>query len=127
MGYQRETIQTAIQRFHRRYGNRTNCSAEILVDIIGNTQQENAQPTDDHNDTENSHNETNDLSTGDQLVAENRRLRRQRLCRVCQDKDANIAMLPCGHLLCCSDCAPAMRKCPACKAIVKGTVRTFLV
>ncbi|KAK3097115.1 hypothetical protein FSP39_006497 [Pinctada imbricata] len=129
MGYQRETIQTAINQFHRRYGkgNRTNCSAEILVDIIGNTQQENAQPTDDHNDTENSHNETNDLSTGDQLVAENRRLRRQRLCRVCQDKDANIAMLPCGHLLCCSDCAPAMRKCPACKAIVKGTVRTFLV
>jgi len=37
-----------------------------------------------------------------------------------------LAFLPCGHLVCCADCAPAMRKCPICRGYVKGTVKTFL-
>ncbi|XP_048769067.1 baculoviral IAP repeat-containing protein 3-like isoform X2 [Ostrea edulis] len=61
------------------------------------------------------------------LIEENRKLKDLRLCKICLENDASIAMLPCGHLCCCADCAPAMRKCPICRQFVKGTVRTWLV
>ncbi|CAG2242596.1 unnamed protein product [Mytilus edulis] len=60
------------------------------------------------------------------LIEENRQLRDQRLCKVCLDLEASIAFLPCGHIACCIDCAPAMRKCPVCRTYVKGTVKTYL-
>nr|XP_022293847.1 baculoviral IAP repeat-containing protein 7-A-like [Crassostrea virginica]XP_022293848.1 baculoviral IAP repeat-containing protein 7-A-like [Crassostrea virginica] len=59
------------------------------------------------------------------LIDENRRLRDQRLCRICMEEDVSIAFLPCGHLCCCVHCAPAMRKCPICRSFIKGTVKTF--
>ncbi|XP_048769072.2 baculoviral IAP repeat-containing protein 2-like isoform X2 [Ostrea edulis] len=61
------------------------------------------------------------------LIEENRKLKDLRLCKICLENDASIAMLPCGHLCCCADCAPAMRKCPICRQFVKGTVKTWLV
>ncbi|XP_052097148.1 baculoviral IAP repeat-containing protein 7-like isoform X9 [Mytilus californianus] len=60
------------------------------------------------------------------LTEENRQLRDQRLCKVCLDLEASIDFLPCGHIVCCIDCAPAMRKCPVCRTYVKGTVKTYL-
>ncbi|XP_061176044.1 baculoviral IAP repeat-containing protein 3-like [Saccostrea echinata] len=59
------------------------------------------------------------------LLEENRQLREQRLCRICLEEDVAIAFLPCGHLCCCAHCAPAMRKCPICRAFIKETIRTF--
>ncbi|XP_061171127.1 baculoviral IAP repeat-containing protein 3-like [Saccostrea echinata] len=32
------------------------------------------------------------------------------MCRVCMEKKASIVFLPCGHITCCADCAPAVRK-----------------
>ncbi|XP_061193234.1 baculoviral IAP repeat-containing protein 2-like [Saccostrea echinata] len=61
------------------------------------------------------------------LIEENRKLKDLRLCKICLENEASIAMLPCGHLCCCPDCAPAMRKCPICRQFVKGTVKTWLV
>ncbi|XP_061193488.1 baculoviral IAP repeat-containing protein 3-like [Saccostrea echinata] len=59
------------------------------------------------------------------LIEENRRLKEQRLCRICMEEDVAIAFLPCGHLCCCTHCSPAMRKCPMCRAFIKGTVKTY--
>ncbi|XP_062574345.1 baculoviral IAP repeat-containing protein 3-like [Saccostrea cucullata] len=61
------------------------------------------------------------------LIEENRKLKDLRLCKICLENEASIAMLPCGHLCCCPDCAPAMRKCPICRQFVKGTVKTWMV
>jgi hypothetical protein len=47
------------------------------------------------------------------------------VCKVCCEKDVAAAFLPCGHLVCCLDCAPAMRKCPLCGELIKGTVKTY--
>ena len=66
------------------------------------------------------------VSDTESIIEENRQLKEQRLCKVCLDFEATIAFLPCGHIVCCTDCAPAMRKCPICRAHVKGTVKTFL-
>ncbi|XP_052097287.1 baculoviral IAP repeat-containing protein 7-like, partial [Mytilus californianus] len=60
------------------------------------------------------------------ILEENRQLQEQRQCKVCKEFDSTVAFLPCGHIICCTDCAPAMRKCPVCKTYVKGTVKTFL-
>lgn len=60
------------------------------------------------------------------ILEENRQLQEQRQCKVCKEFDSTVAFLPCGHIVCCTDCAPAMRKCPVCKTYVKGTVKTFL-
>ncbi|KAK3090855.1 hypothetical protein FSP39_015260 [Pinctada imbricata] len=57
---------------------------------------------------------------------ENRKLKDLTMCKICMENDINIVFLPCGHLASCSECAPAMRRCPVCRGHVKGTVRTFL-
>ncbi|XP_005161213.1 baculoviral IAP repeat-containing protein 2 isoform X1 [Danio rerio] len=63
-----------------------------------------------------------DLPMEEQL----RRLQEERTCKVCMDKEVNIVFIPCGHLVVCKECAPSLRKCPICRGMVKGTVRTFL-
>ncbi|XP_074160507.1 baculoviral IAP repeat-containing protein 2-like isoform X1 [Sminthopsis crassicaudata] len=55
-----------------------------------------------------------------------RRLQEERTCKVCMDKEVSIVFIPCGHLVVCKECAPSLRKCPICRGIIKGTVRTFL-
>lgn len=45
--------------------------------------------------------------------------------QICMEDNINIAFLSFGHLCCCANCAPAMSKCPICRAFVKGTVKTF--
>uniref|UniRef100_A0A4W2D4T7 Baculoviral IAP repeat containing 2 n=1 Tax=Bos indicus x Bos taurus TaxID=30522 RepID=A0A4W2D4T7_BOBOX len=62
------------------------------------------------------------LSLEEQL----RRLQEERTCKVCMDKEVSIVFIPCGHLVVCQECAPSLRKCPICRGIIKGTVRTFL-
>jgi len=42
-------------------------------------------------------------------------------CSVCMDKAATVAMVPCGHLCCCSKCATGLTSCPVCRAPVTKT------
>ncbi|XP_034521533.1 baculoviral IAP repeat-containing protein 3 isoform X2 [Ailuropoda melanoleuca] len=63
-----------------------------------------------------------DLPLEEQL----RRLQEERTCKVCMDREVSIVFIPCGHLVVCRDCAPSLRRCPICRAAVKGIVRTFL-
>ena len=46
--------------------------------------------------------------------------------QICMDEEVNIVLLPCGHLVSCVKCAPALRNCPICRNGIKGTVRTFM-
>jgi len=61
-----------------------------------------------------------------QLMEENRRLREARTCEVCMDSEVNTVFLPCGHLVCCDTCSPALRNCAVCRALIRGTVKVFL-
>ena len=69
---------------------------------------------------------TDDSQDPKAIKRENEELKEQTLCKVCLDNTVSIVFLPCGHLVTCADCAPAMRKCPICRALVKGTVRTYM-
>ncbi|RUS69622.1 hypothetical protein EGW08_022609, partial [Elysia chlorotica] len=60
------------------------------------------------------------------LKQKNDVLRLQTLCKICMDKEVAIVFLPCGHLVCCTECAAAMKDCPVCRSQVKGVVRAFM-
>lgn len=60
------------------------------------------------------------------LLKENTELKEQRLCKICMVADANIVFLPCGHLVSCAACAPALQLCPICRGTIKGSVRTYM-
>ncbi|NWW37462.1 BIR7B protein, partial [Panurus biarmicus] len=62
------------------------------------------------------------LSTEEQL----RRLREERMCKVCMDKDVSVVFVPCGHLVACEECALNLRLCPICRAVIRGSVRAFM-
>ena len=61
-----------------------------------------------------------------ELLKENERLREERLCRICYDREANIVFVPCGHLATCGNCASAFRDCPVCRAPIQHAVKTFM-
>jgi hypothetical protein len=60
------------------------------------------------------------------MLEENRQLKEARMCKVCMDKDVDTVFLPCGHLVCCSNCSPALRNCAICRTLIRGTVKVFL-
>lgn len=66
-----------------------------------------------------------ELAKMPELVTENSELRQQRMCKICLDKEVCIVFLPCGHLVCCAECSPALQQCPMCRQKVKGRVRCF--
>lgn len=63
---------------------------------------------------------------GSDLEQENRRLKEQRTCKICMDNEIGVVFLPCGHLICCVQCAPALKDCPLCRQPIHGTVKTFM-
>lgn len=70
--------------------------------------------------------ESKDSDESLRLMEENRQLKEQRQCKICMDEEVCVAFLPCGHLVCCSTCAPALNACPICRAKIRGTVRTYM-
>lgn len=60
------------------------------------------------------------------ILKENDTLRDQLTCKVCLEAAVSVVFLPCGHLSCCAECAPALKNCPICRANIKGSVRTYL-
>ncbi|XP_013386672.1 baculoviral IAP repeat-containing protein 3-like [Lingula anatina] len=60
------------------------------------------------------------------LLEENRRLREEKVCKICLDAEISTVILPCGHLVCCGSCVVALKVCPICRGRIQGTVKTFL-
>ena len=61
-----------------------------------------------------------------ELEIENRRLKDQRTCKICMDREIGVVFLPCGHLISCVQCAPALKDCPLCRQPIHGTVKTYM-
>ena len=60
------------------------------------------------------------------LEQENRRLKEARICKICMDNEIGVVFLPCGHLICCVQCAPSLKDCPLCRTNIQGTVKTYM-
>lgn len=48
------------------------------------------------------------------------------LCKICYNKEIGVAFLPCGHVVACVDCAPALTKCAVCCGEIAASCRVFL-
>merc|ERR1719219_3010356 len=71
-------------------------------------------------------NEDDNSKNSVDLEQENQRLKEARICRICMDKEISVVFLPCGHLICCVQCAPSLRDCPLCRQSIHGTVKTYM-
>lgn len=60
------------------------------------------------------------------LLTENEEFKEQKTCKICCEEIVSIVFLPCGHLVCCAQCSPALKNCPVCRNEIKGTVRVCL-
>ncbi|KAK3601376.1 hypothetical protein CHS0354_037691 [Potamilus streckersoni] len=58
------------------------------------------------------------------ILEENARLRNSSRCKVCQQREAVIAFLPCGHLATCESCAPTQTVCCVCHKKILASIRT---
>ena len=61
-----------------------------------------------------------------QLKEENRRLKEERMCKICTDKEISIVLIPCGHFISCNHCAPSFSRCPLCRSKIKDFVKTYI-
>lgn len=48
-----------------------------------------------------------------------------RMCKICYGEELGVVFLPCGHMVACVKCAPAMTTCALCRQPVSMTVRAF--
>lgn len=48
------------------------------------------------------------------------------MCKICYSKEVGVVFLPCGHIVACVDCAPALTSCAVCRKPLEATVRAFL-
>jgi hypothetical protein len=60
-----------------------------------------------------------------EIIKENAKLKEEKTCRVCRDNDANKALLPCGHLCVCAECAGLLTKCPRCEHVIRAMAAVY--
>lgn len=54
------------------------------------------------------------------------KLQREKLCKICLDKDIGIVFIPCGHLVACKECSESLIKCPICCGNIMQKVKTYI-
>lgn len=47
------------------------------------------------------------------------------ICRVCMDKEISTALCPCGHMICCKQCAERLDECPVCRTAINTIQNVF--
>eukprot|EP00917_Polyrhabdina_sp_WS-2016_P008577 GHVP01019209.1.p1 GENE.GHVP01019209.1~~GHVP01019209.1.p1 ORF type:complete len:248 (+),score=26.08 GHVP01019209.1:67-810(+) len=53
-------------------------------------------------------------------------IREDRVCAVCLDALPGCVFDPCGHLVCCEDCASRCSVCPVCKSAIKKSLKIYM-
>jgi hypothetical protein len=46
-------------------------------------------------------------------------------CVVCDDAQRSTALVPCGHVCCCGECAVDLRQCPICREAIRERLKLF--
>ncbi|KAM5224161.1 baculoviral IAP repeat-containing protein 2 isoform 3-T4 [Hipposideros larvatus] len=117
MGFNRRLVKQTVQSKILTTGENYKTVSDLALDLLD---------AEDEKRQEEKERQTEEMASGLSLEEQLRRLQEERTCKVCMDKEVSIVFIPCGHLVVCQECAPSLRKCPICRGIIKGTVRTFL-
>ncbi|XP_060582554.1 uncharacterized protein LOC132738945, partial [Ruditapes philippinarum] len=91
---------------------------EVEKEQLGNNSQAKSEDVETDGDTSES-----DEEDEEEL---NRQLKEPITCKICFNAIACIITLPCGHMVSCPQCIPALTKCAVCRADIKGTVRALM-
>ncbi|XP_076466346.1 E3 ubiquitin-protein ligase XIAP-like [Babylonia areolata] len=122
MGFSQQAVDTAVQRLTSEG---QQLSVVRLMEYLQTDGAEPAEPTEPTEPAEASLSAASVQDEVDNLQTENSELRQRGQCKICLDREVSVIFLPCGHLVTCTACAPALRACPLCRSGIKGTVRAF--
>ncbi|XP_052238229.1 baculoviral IAP repeat-containing protein 7-A-like isoform X2 [Dreissena polymorpha] len=61
----------------------------------------------------------------DDVLKENEKLKEQRVCKVCMDREVCVTFLPCRHLATCEECGESISTCPICRSDVESKVKVY--
>lgn len=67
-----------------------------------------------------------ELTTEEKLEQVKQQSQENRLCKICMDREIEVAFIPCGHQLACRHCALALKDCAICRKPVDRFLRIFL-
>ena len=67
----------------------------------------------------------------DTLHRQVEKMQEAHMCKICLDAEIGVVFLPCGHLVCCSNCALEIQTkrssiCPVCRSHIESTIRTYM-
>lgn len=54
------------------------------------------------------------------------KLREALLCMLCCEEEIDAAFCPCGHMVCCQNCAEQLQSCPVCRSEVEHVQHVYL-
>nr|XP_009861875.1 baculoviral IAP repeat-containing protein 7-B isoform X1 [Ciona intestinalis] len=119
MGFDDEAIRSTLRRQHEQ-SQRFFSSAEELVDALLNQSNITSAPQIPSSSTAG--------ATGGPItpLEELRQLEQSRMCKVCHRNQANMVLLPCGHVACCTTCGNDVTNCPVCLADITDRVRSYI-
>jgi len=60
-----------------------------------------------------------------EMFEEVERLKKERSCAICFERQKVIIFMPCSHLASCVECSVALQTCPICRKKVEATIRTY--
>ncbi|XP_061177295.1 baculoviral IAP repeat-containing protein 8-like [Saccostrea echinata] len=116
-GYLPKTIKEAIENIIPQVGGWKNLTGSLILEEIFRLEDEGCVTN-----SKNAKSKSRQLSN-DEMKKENESMREAHTCKICCEKTVAIVFLPCGHLVCCAQCAPALKKCPMCRQQIKGSTR----
>ncbi|XP_033101310.1 baculoviral IAP repeat-containing protein 3-like [Anneissia japonica] len=67
----------------------------------------------------------NDAKSRGDLLRELTDLKDEMSCKVCMDRDSNVLLTPCNHLVCCDSCSVRLALCPICRTKVDEVVKDY--
>ncbi|KAK3585619.1 hypothetical protein CHS0354_004531 [Potamilus streckersoni] len=145
MGYQRERIREAILEVKRRRGQQEIAVEHVIELLIADEERRARVPSASSAFNNREELQSNNSAAANRLPSqplqeatpplafdaeslreEYLRLRDQNLCKICMERNVELAFLPCGHLVCCEVCGQTLRFCPICRAKIHASVKTYL-
>ncbi|XP_005995619.1 E3 ubiquitin-protein ligase XIAP isoform X2 [Latimeria chalumnae] len=115
MGFSMDLVEKVINRKLQVTGENYPTLNALVSDLLKTQGEMHQEPVQEES-------EEKDLSVEEKL----KRLREEKICKICMDKNVSIVFIPCGHLVACKECAEVLNKCPICCAFVVQKVRAYL-
>ncbi|XP_062917018.1 E3 ubiquitin-protein ligase XIAP-like [Mobula hypostoma] len=113
MGFDKVLIMELVNKKMESTNDNYNSVEELVGDLLaqeGKTQDQNQK-----------HEEKEVTNVQEQL----KKLKEEKSCKICWDRDVSIAFLPCGHIATCKECS-SVKTCPICCSKILERVRIYM-